>query len=459
MSLKNKELVGNEGRKTSESKAEIPPEEVGVVIVPNNTSQDATIRALLRAELTKYEALLMNTECLDTSVIGIAEELDIPVIEASDPKYGFTEHYTFLESVAQTTGIKQLIVQDSISSLIDYERTERNRLETESFIVSAVAKSTRESSQSIIAAIPAYNEAGTIKQVVEETKPHVDKVIVIDDGSEDDTTTVADAAGAKVIEHETNSGYGAALTTAFRTAAKWDVDQLVILDGDGQHEPSDIPRLVDRQKDTGSEVVIGSRLCEHGETDIPLYRRFGLEVINTLTNVSMGAVSRKHWVKDTQSGFRLYDRTAIESLAADSSIGSGMNASTDILYHGNKQNYDVEEVGTTIYYDVEDGSTVNPVTHGVGLVANILNTIERERPVLFVGVPGFFLAVFGIFLGYISLSNFLATDTFPLGVALGSSVIFLTGLFLGLTATVLHALKQYLGNNDETIRNSLYDAN
>ena len=112
-----------------------------------------------------------------------------------------------------------------------------------------------------------------------------------------------------------------------------------------------------------------------------------------------------------------------------------------------KQEYDIEEVGTTIYYDVENGSSQHPVSHGFRLVHNILNTVERERPVAFVGVPGFILAIIGVTLGYFALSNFLATGSFPLGMALGSSVVFLTGLFLGLIATVLHALKQYLENS------------
>jgi len=151
-------------------------------------------------------------------------------------------------------------------------------------------------------------------------------VLVIDDGSSDDTVLLAKEAGATVIEHEENGGYGAALRTAFREANRRRADHLVILDGDGQHDPSDIPGAVDVQGD-GADIVIGSRFAEGSETELPLYRRFGLAVVNALTNLSMGVLVRsKSRVGDTQSGFRTYNREAIESLSEDPSIGSGMSA-------------------------------------------------------------------------------------------------------------------------------------
>ncbi len=259
---------------------------------------------------------------------------------------------------------------------------------------------------------------------------------------------VANSAGAIVIEHETNRGYGATMNTIFRTAADWDVDELIVLDGDGQHEPADIPRLLAQLGE--ADVVVGSRLAGQGETDIPAYRRVGLGVVNVLTNISLGVFRRRNWVTDTQSGFRAYNQSVIESLAADASISGGMDASTDILHHSYAEGYDVAEVGTSIYYNVESESSRSPVSHGLELVSNLLNTIERDRPVMFVGVPGFLFTLVGIIIGYFAIANYMDSGTFPLGMALGSSVIFLTGLFMGLIAAVLHALKQYL----EPIRHS-----
>jgi cellulose synthase/poly-beta-1,6-N-acetylglucosamine synthase-like glycosyltransferase len=135
-------------------------------------------------------------------------------------------------------------------------------------------------SSTISVAIPAYNEAETIAEVVVETREYAEEVVVIDDGSADDTAARAYDAGATVIEHDHNEGYGAALRTAFETADRRGVDHLVVLDGDGQHDPADIPRLVARQAETDAEIVIGSRFVDGYESAIPSVRRFGIQVVN-----------------------------------------------------------------------------------------------------------------------------------------------------------------------------------
>lgn len=128
---------------------------------------------------------------------------------------------------------------------------------------------------------------------------------------------------------------------------------------------------------------------------------------------------------------------------ANESIGDHMGASTDILHHAH--GYEIAEVGTTVRYDVENASSRNPVQHGLTLVGNILRTVEHERPVLILGVPGFVLAFMVIAFGYMTFSTFLNTGTFPVGMAVTSVFFTLTGVFSGFTAIILHALKQYLG--------------
>src|SRR5689334_3086275 len=91
----------------------------------------------------------------------------------------------------------------------------------------------------IIAAIPAHNEARFIGSVVLSALQHVDMVVVVDDGSSDSTADIAEAAGAIVVRHETNRGYGEAINTAFREARKLEAAALVLVDGDGQHYAAD----------------------------------------------------------------------------------------------------------------------------------------------------------------------------------------------------------------------------
>jgi len=98
----------------------------------------------------------------------------------------------------------------------------------------------------IIAAMPAHNEDERIAKVVLGAKKHVDKVVVVDDGSTDTTAEIAEALGALVVRHEENRGYGAALGTCFETARELDADMMVILDSDGQHDPAYIPEFINQ---------------------------------------------------------------------------------------------------------------------------------------------------------------------------------------------------------------------
>src|SRR5699024_12283436 len=118
----------------------------------------------------------------------------------------------------------------------------------------------------------------------------------------------------------------------------------VSLDGDCQSDPADVSRLVDAQKTTAANLVIGSRFVDGVASNVPLYRRAGLMTINALTNLSMGIVRADSRVRDTQSGFRAYDRETIASLADDPAISDWMSASINILYHAHHQAYDIEAI-------------------------------------------------------------------------------------------------------------------
>jgi glycosyltransferase involved in cell wall biosynthesis len=226
-----------------------------------------------------------------------------------------------------------------------------------------------------VVGIPAYNEANTIGGVVSESSNVAEEVLVVDDGSDDGTARIARSAGATVIRHDRNRGYGAALKAIFEEAARRSATHLVTLDGDAQHDPSDIPRLVGHLDRTGAGVVVGSRFVGSGATDAPLYRRFGLHLLNTLAVVALGRAGSSSPITDTQSGFRAYDRRVIRALAGRDRISDHMGASTDVLYLACQDGFSVEEVGTEISYDVETTSTENPVSHGTVLLKNVLRTI------------------------------------------------------------------------------------
>ncbi len=133
--------------------------------------------------------------------------------------------------------------------------------------------SSQQSKPKIIAVIPAFNEEKYIVTIALEAGQHVDEVIIVYDGSTDQTANVARLAGATVIQHGKNRGYGASIQTLLAEAKKREFDILVLLDADSQHNPDEIPDLVKPISAEGFDLVIGSR--EQQRASIPAYRHIG----------------------------------------------------------------------------------------------------------------------------------------------------------------------------------------
>lgn len=163
----------------------------------------------------------------------------------------------------------------------------------------------------VVAVIPAYNEATRIEKTIAGVKPLVDVVVVVDDGSTDDTAARAKAAGAVVVRHALNRGQGAGLRTGTEAALRLGADIVVHVDADGQHDPSFIPALVVPIKEGKADIVFGSRFLGEAPQGMPLMRR-GLLTAARLFNALVMGIPRK--VTDPQSGMRALDRAAAQSL-------------------------------------------------------------------------------------------------------------------------------------------------
>ena len=150
----------------------------------------------------------------------------------------------------------------------------------------------------LVAIIPAYNEAASIARVVEATLPFVDQVVVVDDGSHDDTVERAARAGAFVLKQKVNSGKGAALEVGFAYAVHGGYDAMVTLDADGQHDPTRIPDLCTPIAAGAADMSVGSRKREWARR-MPVLRR----VTNAMMSWLLSAVAGQP-MEDTQSGFR-----------------------------------------------------------------------------------------------------------------------------------------------------------
>jgi len=159
----------------------------------------------------------------------------------------------------------------------------------------------------VIAVMPAYNEEKKIGAVLKEIKKYVDKVIVVDDCSMDNTSAIAKSNGAIVVRHNINRGLGAALRTGFSKAldiTKNDNDVIITIDSDGQHVPSDIPKFIERIKE-GYGFVLGQRDISR----YPLKKKIGNSLLTALTNLVCHTK-----LKDTESGFRAFTRDSLSNL-------------------------------------------------------------------------------------------------------------------------------------------------
>ena len=160
------------------------------------------------------------------------------------------------------------------------------------------------SERPILALIPAYEEGPRIGAVVEGARRHL-PVVVVDDGSTDDTAERAEAAGAMVLRQQPNAGKGAALRAGFRHALEAGAPAVVTLDADGQHDPAEIPAFLERFGERRAELIIGQRDLR----SMPPVRRLS----NTLGGLAL-ALALGRSVPDNQSGYRLIGRTLMRAL-------------------------------------------------------------------------------------------------------------------------------------------------
>ena len=290
--------------------------------------------------------------------------------------------------------------------------------------------------QFIVACIPAYCEEGTIAGVILSSQKYVDKVLVCDDGSTDMTGVIAEKLGAIVLRHERNRGKGYALKTLLAGAMKLNADIAVLIDGDGQHNPDEIPELIEPILESKADFVVGSRYLNKARIEAPFYRRSGLRILNLLHKKV-----NKLPFSDAECGFRALSRKALDAICFFDHEGYGADA--EMLSLAQKNMINVVEVPIAVKYKgLKKTSKKTPLAHGGQLVANLLRLVMEERPLMYLGLPGATLLLLGLAAALYLVLSFNATRLLSLHamiVTMGSTV---AGLSLVVTALILYALKR-----------------
>lgn len=284
----------------------------------------------------------------------------------------------------------------------------------------------------ILVCVPAFNEGKNISEIVTKSKKYADLVIVYDDGSTDNTSELATAAGATVIKSSKNTGYGSAIRALFQAAREQNADIMVTLDSDGQHDPDQIPDVIEPIK-KGFDIVLGSRYLRNDDkVKVPRLRSFGIKTITKLTQVaSYGEIT------DSQSGFRAYNKNALSKINL---FEDGMAVSVEILLRGKEKNLLNTEVPITINYDVKDTSTHNPVSHGIGVLYSVLQFLSLRHPLAFYGLPGIALLGVAAFFLRNALHLFTTTGFVSTNMILISVGIAVVGVILLATAAIVYTL-------------------
>lgn len=219
---------------------------------------------------------------------------------------------------------------------------------------------------SIVGIIPAYNEAARIGEVVRGARKHL-PVLVVDDGSSDETAARAEATGATVLRQVPNQGKGAALRAGFRQALEEGHAAVITLDADGQHDPAEIPAFLRAYAETGADLIIGAR----DFSQMPLARRLANAAGRRLFSWALGQP-----IRDNQSGYRLVSRRLMEAVL--DSGEQGFEFEVEMITVCVMRAYALGWVPIRTIYAGE-GSHIRPVPHTLNFLRVVWQTRRRVR--------------------------------------------------------------------------------
>ncbi len=231
--------------------------------------------------------------------------------------------------------------------------------------------------EALLVLIPAYNEEKNIAKVVKRIRDSVPSadILVVDDGSQDQTADVAESAGAVVVSHPFNLGYGVTIQTGYKYARQKNYDYLVQIDGDGQHDPSYIPQLLEPLQSATADFVLGSRFLGAESYCPSLPRRLGM----TFFRFIVRSLVRKP-ITDCTSGYQAFNRNVIELFCRD--IFPVDYPDADVLITLHRAGLRIREIPVRMYAN-ETGKSMHsglkPAYYLFKMLLSILITVLRNK--------------------------------------------------------------------------------
>lgn len=198
--------------------------------------------------------------------------------------------------------------------------------------------------QSVVAIIPAYNESDTISDVIQQSAQYVDDVLVINDASTDDTEEIAREHADGVVSHPQNIGVGGAVDTGYLLAIREEYDIVIQIDGDGQHDPSYIPKLTEKIVKSDTDMVIASRWRNESHKKYTLVRRAGIQFFTMETNIIADTE-----ITDVTSGYRAYRTSMLVDLCRPEKSHWALEQTIEAARKG----YQIEEISVPMSPDTE----------------------------------------------------------------------------------------------------------
>lgn len=225
--------------------------------------------------------------------------------------------------------------------------------------------------------IPVYNEEANIQKVINNIKAVIReaRIIIVDDGSSDNSVEIALRAGAVVVNHPFNLGYGATLQTGYKYALRKGFKNVVQIDGDGQHDPSFIPALLKVLENNEADVVVGSRFMGEEVYKIPFARKIGMRLFSFIASAIM-----KQPITDSTSGYQALNGKVLQFYADKRYPVDFPDA--DVLIMLKRAGFRIKEVPVKMYGSLKSmHSGFKPLYYIFKIFLSILLTVLREEKV------------------------------------------------------------------------------